>query len=432
MKINSTFYPISKMQNTHKVFAYSTNPNNGQKNDAKTSYSQISFKAFVPSLNIYKRFNSRNQKGAKEFLDLTLNFEGIKNLDYNEKSDLIKSNGSMQNFVQDLYSVVRSETYAKGGITMGEFLDILKNFELKNIDDILAQVDKKDLHSPDIVKMSLEIRHDFVNYMIDELSKVDKNIKFLEDGEEIMVGIANSFYEKKNAEFAKYNEEIKAKLEYGEGAEFPKFNLEEEIKKLPEEKQAFIQKKFGGNYQKMMERYVAEGCMTSRAPVEYSVGVDTALIQMLPQYEQTKKNDIFEITPLTRRLRIDNLEEFMKQFEVGKIYSYPKTQSCSKDNSGSEVWYNDSRRELNVVLRIHPKAKLTKAYDIKDIDANKATDYDNSYDDMCERYYYSEVLYPPNTQFKVLGTTKYCKNNHEGRLSSVPDYYKTIIDLQEV
>ncbi|MBR2386693.1 hypothetical protein IKA92_05295, partial [bacterium] len=75
MKINSTFYPISKMQNTHKVFAYSTNPNNGQKNDAKTSYSQISFKAFVPSLNIYKRFNSRNQKGAKEFLDLTLNFE---------------------------------------------------------------------------------------------------------------------------------------------------------------------------------------------------------------------------------------------------------------------------------------------------------------------------------------------------------------------
>lgn len=432
MKINPVFYPTLKPYNVRKDASFVSCPDINNKSNNECSYPQISFKSFIPNLNIYQRFNGKKQNGAKEFLDLTLNFEGMNKLDYNEKADLLKSNGSMQNFVQDLYSVVRSETYSRGGITMGEFVDILNNLELKNIDEIVAKVDKRHTNKPDIIKMALEIRHEFIKYLAEELGKLDRNIQFLDEGDNIMQNIANSFYEKKDAEFAKYNEEIKAKLEYGESEQTPKLNLEEEIKKLPADLQEKIQREFKGNYEKMRDVFVARGCMCSRAPIEYSKGVDTALIQMLPRYEQDKKNDIFEITPLTRRLQIDDLDEFLKQFEVGKIYSYPKTQSCSKDNSGSEVWYNDSRRELNVVFRIHPKSKLTKAYDIKDIDANKATDYDNDFDDMCERYFSSEVLYLPDTQFKVLGTTKYYKNNHRGRVSSVPDYYKTIIDLQEV
>lgn len=388
----------------------------------------ISFKNYPFWLNNEKpRIES-----IQEYLDFHLNFAKQDFRSNNEYADLVQSNESMQAFVSGLYSATRLTYYPKGGITNGEFVNLLKKYEIKDIDEILVDVGKN-THSKfsDVTRTSLEIRHDFYKHLIHELSKFDPKEDFLKDGDDKMVKIATSYYKRYDKQFDKYNKQIKNKLEYSSVSPMIKFDLQEEIDKLPIEKQKEIDEKFNGDYNKMMIDFIAEGCLESRAPEKYSTGVDTALIHMLNRYEQKKKSKIFPIAPLSRRLRIDDMDKFMQAFNIGAIYSYPKTQSCSKTMQPAETCFADFNRSMNVILRIHPKSKKTKAFELPDIDVNKETNY-KYYDDMYERKFRQEVLYPSNTKFKVLGACRYVKNNYDFRNRTAGDYYKTIIDLQEV
>lgn len=374
--------------------------------------------------------SERKFDSIEEWLNYNLNFKCKDNFRENELSNLLTSNQNMQKFSSDLYRITRSKTFSKGGITVGQFVDILKKQEVLESDEILSNLTKCYLNKPDVIKTSIEVKHSYFNYLIDELSKLDPNSDFLENGDDVMKGIADSYYKKIDEDFAQYNQSIKEKLEYSDSSEVETFDLLTEIKKLPQERQDEIEQKFNGNYDKMMKRFIAEGLYCSRYPIEYSVGVDSALIQMLPRYIQEKQDDFFEIAPLSRRLSIDDMDDFMLQFKEGDIYSFPHTQSVSKDMSGSEVHFNDSHRHQNVVFRIHPKSKMTKSYDVKDIDAYaEAPDLD--WDDAHSRHYRSESLYLPNAKFKVLGSHKYITNTYMFGCD-IPDYYKTIIDLQEV
>lgn len=389
----------------------------------------------LPSFKAYPHFwfmPKKCEESVEDYLNFNLNFVKDDSRSSNEYANLINSNKSMQAFASDLYMATRLTYYSKGGITNGEFVNLLKKQKLKDIDKILLDVKRNKQSSyPDVIRKSLEVRHGFFKYLIREMSKLDPKGDFLKNGDDVMIDIASSYYKIQDENYDKYNQKIKDKLEYSSKSPMKLLDIEKEVKKLSAKKQNEIKKKFNGDYEKMMRNYIAEGCIDSRSPIEYSEKVDTALIHMLPRYVQHKKNKLFKITPLTRRLRISDMDNFMKQFRVGSLYSYPRTQSCSKGLEAAETWFSDDNRALNVIFRIHPKSKETKAFDLPDIDVNKETNY-KYYDDLHERKFRSEVLYPPNAKFKVLGSHKYIKNNYSFWNRSAGDYYKTIIDLQEV
>ena len=428
MKITPVFYshPIYNPQKT--TIKKPQSPVSQTKAETNSFLQSVSFKHFY----CFGFQPSKRMDNVEDFLNFNLNFIKYDSCSENEYSDLLTSNQSMQAFSSALYSATRLEYYSKGGITNGEFVNLLKKQEVKEIEDVLAYV-KSNSKVPyiDVVRTSLEMRQGFFKYLVHELSKLEPNGDFLKDGDDVMIDIATSYYDKFDKQFDKYNKSIKKQLEYSPISPMIKLDLQEEIDKLPIEKQKEIDEKFNGDYNKMLIQFIAEGCLESRAPIEYSQGVDTALIHMLPRYEQKKKNKIFPIEPFSRRISISDMDEFMKSFKTGKLYSYPRTQSCSKSMRAAESWFSDRDRALNVIFRIHPKSKLTKAFDLPDIDVNKETNY-KYYDDMHERKFRHEVLYPPNTKFKVLGACRYIQNNYHFKNRAASDYYKTVIDLQEV
>lgn len=419
---NMNIQPAKNLDNLSRKF-FATNVL-----QSKPQAAPVSFKWYTSgsSANFKRNFAS-----IEDWLNYNLNFKCNEDFHPNELSKLLTANDSMQKFSSDLYSETRSKTYSKGGITVGQFVDLLKKQELIEPNKILSSIKNEHLNKPDVIKTSIEVKQSYLKFLIDELSKLDPDADFLKVGKETMTNIANNYYQKIDEDFSKYNQTIKEKLKYSEDSKVEPFDLLTEIKKLPQEKQYEIEQKFNGDYNKMMRHYIAERCASSYCPIKYSETVDSALIQMLPRYLQEKDDNVFEIAPMSRRLSINDYDDFMKQFKVGENYSFNLPQSTAKDMQGAESYFRDSARHQNVIFRIHPKSKLTKAYDVKNIDAYEETKDEINWDDVHSRYFSSEVLYIPNQQFKFLGSHKYVKNTYMFGCN-IPDCYKTIIDLQEI
>ena len=429
-------YNVSQKQ-TKQINKNLSFADNNEKQNFSTiplnTYKAISFGYFGAEIDIPHIFRKNKETSISNFLNLYLNLENNTKLTKQEYEKFLSSNGTLQKFAKDIQEFLRYTTYSSGGITVKEAKALLKQVKLESEKSLQSKLKKQKAQYPETIMKVLQLRREFISDLIIALSKKDPESRFLieHEGSDFMVKVAENVYKKHDKNFQEYNKNIKKKLTYEAKTDIEKLDLASEIKKLPPGIQRKIEEDFDGDYRKMVELFVAEGCMGSRAPIEYSLEVDTALMQTLPRYKQENKDELFKIAPLSRRLSITNYDEFMKQFKVGSVYSYPKTQSCSKTMMGAEHWFQDSQRDKNVVFRIHPKAKTTKAFDIKGIDANKVTNYQNCYDDMDPRYFNSEVWYPPNAKFRVLGKTTYVKSNYSVG-SPASDYIKTMIDLQEI
>lgn len=91
--------------------------------------------------------------------------------------------------------------------------------------------------------------------------------------------------------------------------------------------------------------------------------------------------------PVFRWLSVqENAEDFLNNIpNEGEIYIPQQRQSCSKLPNGAETCFHNNNSSMNVKFVIYPKAKTSKAYDIGEC-----------------KYGPFEVIYPSNSQFKVL------------------------------
>lgn len=330
----------------------------------------------------------------------------------------------------------------KDGITTAEVVSSLKQVideKPKSIKGYKGIKDTSDYHKQNDIK----IRREFAKVLLRKISKINPKEGLFEgiknkykDTYKFFDDIAEEIYKKHKKEYLKYTASIKEGIIYGENEEVPKYNVSEEFEKLPPETQKRATEKWGDDINEMCLNYLADRGSADAVNRTAKPEFDTAILQTLPRYfsplTDTKKACDFDIEPLYRWLRIDNPDEFLKDFEIGEEYSYPVSQSCSKSCTCAEhVHFTDLNKNLNVKLRIHPKGSITKAYDFKSIDCNR----NFIYDDIEPRYRKNEAIYPANAKFKVLGIFEDYLNSNAQNIGcglETEDNYKIIIDLQEM
>lgn len=106
-----------------------------------------------------------------------------------------------------------------------------------------------------------------------------------------------------------------------------------------------------------------------------------------------------------------NINNFVNEtFIPGATYSYPRHQSMSKSEKFAEGVHRDDNPGMNMKFVIHPKSKISKAYDIgmRDLGAN-------------------EAIYPAETPFKILD-----RKLEEAHDSVGNPFYRRVVEMQEI
>lgn len=354
---------------------------------------------------------------------------------------------ALQSYLSDLFHEIKRLTSSHKHMTNNELAKLFKKY---------SEIDDKTIKD-NIKKNSVKWKPEFVVNKRDEeeyFHKIKLRIEFLKEAAKIIPNlneneynlydkhyefmdylfenVCKPIYERYSAENEEYEKAINNRLNYSEISQIKPINFDDELKKCSEDIQEKIKVQFNNDFEKTRLNYMRVYAINSSGS-NYPVDFQNALLQYFPRYETVELNNThFKYEPVYRWLFIDDIETFLKDFKVGQEYSYPRKQSCAKSKMGAEGEFCDNKSTYNVKFRIHPKNKITKAYDIKNYDYNKITNHKLS-DDTHPIYRNEEVIYPANAKFKVLGI-KGSFQHDEGRFPrmSTDGTYRILIDLQEV
>lgn len=354
---------------------------------------------------------------------------------------------ALQSYLSDMFDEIHRLTSSQKHMTNNELAKLFKEYSRiddKTIKDTIKKNSSK--WNPNYVVnkrdereyfYKIKLRIEFLkeaakiipNLNENEYNLYDKKYEFMDY---LFENVCKPIYERYAAENEEYEKTIKSRLNYSEISQIMPIDFNYELQKCSEDIQNKIKLQFNNNFEKTRLNYMSIYAMISSSS-NYPADFQNALLQYFPRYETAESNNQhFKYEPVYRWLCIDDIETFLKDFKVGHEYSYPRKQSCAKSKKGAEGEFCDNKSAYNVKFRIHPKNKITKAYDIKDYDYNKMTNYELS-DDTYPVYRNEEVIYPANTKFKVLGISGIFEHNEDRfpRMST-DGIYRILIDLQEL
>ena len=191
-------------------------------------------------------------------------------------------------------------------------------------------------------------------------------------------------FNRQDAELSKDRENVLSNIEYDSVFENKKHNTLNEAEKLEIAKRHNFDN-FNSYALCFIDEYVGGGEKTTAnlKKGEYEKVFTAALESGFKPYE-----DEYKLKTLSRWLAInDNYYDFFNSIpDEGEIYTAPFHQSCSKYSDCAETRFRKSNNDMDVEFVIYPKNEdKFKAYDIG-----------------LHKFGDSEVIYPKDTQFRVI------------------------------
>lgn len=221
-------------------------------------------------------------------------------------------------------------------------------------------------------------------------------------------------------------ETIKQKLQYGDNG-----ITEEKIVLTPEEVNELrtsLKSSYYGDEKLYLE--ASEEQLKRRWLLELTNDMDTSVVpkrieqacfQTLKRYDSSLKDYLIDSTfvhePLYRWMAVNNVDAFVeKNFTPGVNYKFPRFQSCSKDKSFAETYYNDWNPGMNFKFIIHPKSKISKAHNVEN---------------GC--YGSNEAVYSADENFVIIDKRieEFVVNNPKSNCG-IRSFFKWIVEMQEV
>lgn len=316
------------------------------------------------------------QEGLRQKISMTPYNE---NLDYGKQQELIKAvfTKSVEDFGDEIVQSIKKAE--QSGLNQQEIIKEVKS-ALNISDEAIETISQSFMPSSGFAeglttfnaKNQLKERQALVK----DLEKL-KNNNVKKDNESLSDYFTRLLkIRKQNQKDQKLHhiETLKQKLSYSE-----KELAEEKIVLTPEEVEELrksLKNSFTGNekgylaateeqLKKVWLRELSNDMGTSIV----SKRIERACFQKLNQYDSSLKDlykdNTFAHEPLYRWMAVNNVDAFVeKNFTPGGRYTLTRKQSCSKNKTFAETYFHDDNISMNFKFIIHPKSKVSKAYDI--------------------------------------------------------------------
>ena len=390
-----------------------------QKNIEEDEFMEKLFSSFD------KKYFNLDGLGVREGMTWDVEFHSMKNKIFRQSSESF-----MDNLLEEIRQMKeKGISDKKIQRKFHESLIALQANCQDSIEKVPTLYDEPELYQLDIfqIRCSMNDRKDIIGeFLKADSEKIDSKESYLDRASEIF----NQIKEKRKTALEAHRMQIKSKITYAP-------QEVQQIGKLSEEDVAVL-KNVLVNKDKKYETYTDSKALVTSWMRERVGGVflsnedlavdqEKMLAQVYPKWSGVKfaRQDIYDISPVYRWMCFGDksVDEFVDKFTVGGTYEFPTMQSCSKYAYAAEISFRDSNPDMNLKFIIHPKSKVSKAYDIAE-----------------QKYGNSEVVYPKGSRFKVLDNrieeyihTIQERNSDTKAIDEIPStLHRWIVELQEI